>query len=258
MSGLFPNLIDKAKENALDIPLFNVKKRWGMFDVARYYRDSDGLKNLPGSAVGIDCQEHFDPGLLSISVRSTEPGLELKDEFGRWIPGPNSKKVGVIWAGNAATRINPQIKRCVHRVICPRLKPNIQAFNSNRNSMLCRLEADKLRPRVAIWHEICTADQEHKELMNNANDPQVAQIPGKGFSLRPHVENEKQSSVAAKFEGETEIPMSKSGLSSSNLKSLHKDKSYTKTVDQSHIPISSLTGLPMFATMNSFQRFLGK
>jgi hypothetical protein len=188
VSGLFPNLIDKAKENALDIPLFNVKKRWGMFDVARYYRDSDGLKNLPGSAVGIDCQEHFDPGLLSISVRSTEPGLELKDEFGRWIPGPNSKKVGVIWAGNAATRINPQIKRC----------------------------------------------------------------------LRPHVENEKQSSVAAKFEGETGIPMSKSGLSSSNLKSLHKDKSYTKTVDQSHIPISSLTGLPMFPTMNSFQRFLGK
>jgi hypothetical protein len=63
-----------------------------------------------------------------------------------------------------------------------------------------------------------------------------------GFSLRPHVENGKQSSVAAKFEGETGIPMSKSGLSPSYLRRIHKYQSYTKTADQvNHIPISPLT-----------------
>ena len=126
---LFPNIMAKAKE--LDIPLFNLKKQWGMFDIAKYYND--------GTRSELNCKEHFDPGLLSISLRSTEPGLQLKDEFGKWIKAPTDKTIAIIWAGDAATKINPNVKHGVHRVINPPTVPG---------------DLSKPKPRISMWHEI--------------------------------------------------------------------------------------------------------
>lgn len=152
--SLFPKLSENAKE--FDIPFFNEKtKWWGMFDIARYFNDSRML----------NCAEHYDPGLLSFSIRSTEEGLQLKDEFGKWIRVPADKTLAVIWTGKAASEINPEVKPGVHRVMC------------NTTG----------KPRLAMWHEICTSAQEHKELIKKKDD------------------------TAFKFESRTGIPMSKSG-----------------------------------------------
>lgn len=149
-SSLFPNIMEKAKE--LDIPLFNFRKQWGMFDFAKYHNNG----SIPGTK--ISCKEHSDPGLLTISLRSTEPGLELRDGFGGvvggWVKIPNNKNIGIIWAGDAAAKINPEVKPCIHRVVNP---------------------AGNNKPRIAIWHEICTSAQEHRELLNQTGGVKVAE-----------------------------------------------------------------------------------
>ena len=131
---IFPNLISKSKE--LDIPFFNGNKNWGLFDITKYFND--------GTRKELNCMEHSDPGLLSISLRSTEPGLQLLDENNHWISPPFYKNVAIIWTGQAASRINPLLKPAIHRVL-----------NSTKVGT----------PRVAMWHEICTSQQEHTELM---------------------------------------------------------------------------------------------
>lgn len=132
---LFPDLFKNAEK--FNIPFFDMKKRWGMFDFAKY--------NNNGSRTGLNCREHCDPGLLSFHVRSTEEGLQLQNDLGNWIKVPNDKSLAVIWAGRVAKQINPKIRPCIHRVDC--------AFSG--------------KPRIGIWHEICLESQEHKELMND-------------------------------------------------------------------------------------------
>jgi hypothetical protein len=134
--SLFPNIMTQAKKH--NIPLFSSSKYWGMFDITKYYND--------GTRKEINCEAHYDPGLLSIHLRSTEPGLQLQDENGKWINAPCDPKIGIIWAGDVATKINPQIHHGMHRVL--NLKKSIG------------------KPRIALWHEICTEAQEHTELIN--------------------------------------------------------------------------------------------
>ena len=152
---LFPNLSESARK--VNIPFFRSNKPWGMFDFARYFND--------GKKQGLSCEEHYDPGLLSFSIRSTEEGLELKDEFNKWVRVPSDKNVAVLWAGKAANDINPQITPGVHRVKC------------DNNG----------KPRMSMWHEICTEAQEHKEL----------------------TKDEKQT-IASIYESSSGIPFSKS------------------------------------------------
>lgn len=138
--NLFPDIITQSKKYS--IPLFDYQKPWGMFDITKYYND--------GTRKTLNCEPHFDPGLLSLHLRSTEPGLQLQDENGNWINPPNNPKVGIIWAGDVATKINPQIKHGVHRV--QNLPDSIG------------------KPRIAIWHEICTKAQEHTELIETKKE----------------------------------------------------------------------------------------
>lgn len=159
---LFPDIISEAKK--LDIPLISTDNPWGMFDIAKYYND--------GTRIAPNCAEHFDPGLLSISLRSTEPGLQLKDENGKWVITPNDTSIAIIWAGKAATQINSNIKPGVHRVVNP-MNPG--------------------KPRISMWYEICTVAQEHTELLNSKQ------------SFVPTFD-------PVKFESVTGIPMTKSGL----------------------------------------------
>ena len=159
--SLFPNLLTDGQK--LNIPLFNMKNQWGMFDVAKYH--NNGLRS------DLNCRAHYDPGLLSLSLRSTQPGLQLKDEFNKWIKPPEDKNIAILWAGKAASDINSKIKPTIHRVISP----------------------DTIgKPRIAMWYEICTSAQEHKELIKK--------------------KSEKTSKIdPLKFEGKTGIPFSKSG-----------------------------------------------
>lgn len=136
---LFPKILSEADK--VDIPFFDMKNQWGMFDIAKYHND--------GTRKEINCKEHYDPGLLSLSLRSTEPGLQLKNEFGRWIKAPTDKSIAVLWAGKAATKINPKIKPGIHRVVNPQVSG---------------------KPRISMWHEICTRAQEHRELLNKVKN----------------------------------------------------------------------------------------
>jgi hypothetical protein len=138
---LFPKLIeitntkkifDANKLSKYDIPLFDKEKKWSMFDVSKYYND--------GKRDNLNCEEHYDPGLLSIHLRSTAKGLQLKNEYNEWINPPNDKNIAIIWTGGIAKKINPNINTGIHRV-------------KNTNS-----------PRIAMWYEICISSQEHKEL----------------------------------------------------------------------------------------------
>ena len=108
-----------------------------MFDIAKYYNNCNRI---------INCNEHYDPGLLSLSLRSTQPGLQLKDEFGKWIIPPHRNDVAILWTGDMANKINPILKKGIHRVIRP-------------NGL------DK--PRISIWYEICIEKQEHTDLLKN-------------------------------------------------------------------------------------------
>lgn len=136
---LFPKIITSAKIHS--IPLFDANNSWGMLDTTKYQND--------GSKIGMNCDEHYDPGLLSIHYRSTQPGLQLKNEYGKWVNPPLDKSIAIVWAGEVATVINPKIKHGVHRVINNSTK-------TNKN------------PRIALWYEICTSYQEHVELIGKS------------------------------------------------------------------------------------------
>lgn len=148
---LFPGIDQKLKQH--NIPLFNTDKYWGMFDITKYKND--------GSKTGLNCDAHYDPGLLSIHFRSTEPGLQVMNESGKWMVPPNDKSIGIIWAGDAATKINPQIKPGVHRV-------------TNTGSPV---------PRIAMWYEVCTAQQEHREMMKTKTEELMESEHNTGIPL---------------------------------------------------------------------------
>jgi hypothetical protein len=174
------------REITKNIPLLKENNRWGMFDVAKYNNNHLEMK----------CKEHFDPGLLSLSLRSTQHGLQLKNEYGEWIDPPRDKNIAILWTGDAAVKINPLLKHGIHRVIN---KSNIHI------------------PRIAMWYEICTFQQEHRELLNdkiNKNMKDIKYIP-------------------KKFENDTGIPFSKIiGHPQSPYKINDDNKNYNKHMIQ--------------------------
>lgn len=120
--------------NQQNIPLLgnNANNKWAMFDITKYYNN--------GTRLGQNCKEHIDPGLISLSIRSTTEGLQLKDQDGNWIKPPVDNNIGILWLGQAAVKINPKLKAGTHRVV------------------------NTLTPRIAMWYEVCTLEQEHTEI----------------------------------------------------------------------------------------------
>lgn len=112
-----------------------------------------------GSRKELNCEEHIDPGLLSLHLKSTQPGLQLKDEYGNWIDCLNNKDIAIIWTGDMACKINPEIHPGIHRVI-------------NIDNM----------PRIGMWYEICIKEQEHKELIDNKKPKEFERKTGIPFS----------------------------------------------------------------------------
>ncbi|CAF4197606.1 unnamed protein product [Adineta steineri] len=98
----------------------------------------------------VNCVPHYDPGLLSISILSTHEGLQLKDMMNNeWIDGPLQSNIGVIWLGEAASRLTQnRLKPGIHRVIYPQ----------------------KRNYRLTMWYEICTIEQLRSISVENNNE----------------------------------------------------------------------------------------
>lgn len=125
-----------------DLPLlYTSGSRFGMLDVTYYLNDVvDPVEREKKRYPEENCAEHYDPGLFSLSILQTAPGLQLKGEDGSWYEGPlRGTGLGVIWAGHAAQELsNGQIKSGVHRVVYPK-EPGT--------------------PRMSLWAELCTRSQ---------------------------------------------------------------------------------------------------
>jgi len=138
ISSSFFGISPEEAGKKLDLPLLLENDpfgKFGMVDVA-YYNNHVEQKDRPP----LNCVEHYDPGLISLSVIQTHEGLQLQDSNGKWIdgPSPQTPNLGVIWTGNAAKQLNNSFKAGIHRVIYP---------------------AKLGTPRMSIWGEVCTRDQ---------------------------------------------------------------------------------------------------
>ena len=162
MDDLMKDLVDKTSQevfdmdttalgDACDLSLFSsdiTKKKFGMLDVAHYLNDKSKYFDKESNIIPPkNCVEHYDPGLLSLSFYSSQPGLQVLDlETEIWHDGPcnskdEEKNYGIIWCGSAAAKVSKNaIKPAIHRVEYP--------------------EESNTAPRMSIWYEICTFSQE--------------------------------------------------------------------------------------------------
>ncbi|CAF4520098.1 unnamed protein product [Rotaria sp. Silwood2] len=127
-------LIERA-----DLPLKD--EHFGMLDIVSYFNNRSGFQPPKNGQTTeeVNCVSHYDPGLLSISILSTCEGLQLKDMTNdEWTDGPLEPNIGVIWLGEAASRITQnRLKPGIHRVIFPK----------------------KSKYRQTVWYEVCTIEQ---------------------------------------------------------------------------------------------------
>jgi len=162
------------------LPLLNKKNKksgeekdekmqaFGMIDVAYYLNK----KPLEG---GLNCVAHTDPGLFSLNILNTQPGLQFQNHEKKWIDGPVGDKIGVLWTGDLAPIVSQgKIPKCYHRVTFPSV-----------------LNGDVAPPRMSIWIELCTKDQEldqaEKMLKMTAAKDGVLLLPS--VQLEPPVNN---------------------------------------------------------------------
>jgi hypothetical protein len=133
--GFSPEEAGKKLDIPLILPENDESAHFGMVDIACYHNKQEREEETPE----MNCVAHYDPGLLSLSVIQTSEGLQLQDGNGVWVNGPpQNSNIGVIWAGDAAKRLNESFKAGIHRVIFPK----IHGF-----------------PRLSIWGEVCTRSQ---------------------------------------------------------------------------------------------------
>lgn len=175
----------------------------GMLDTAYYYNNKTDMPLPSGDGTSVDdvnCVPHYDPGFLSFSFLSTVEGLQLLDPTtNQWVNGPvntnhSESHIGVVWAGQAATKVHSSLKAGVHRVVYP-------------------LMAKSPMPRLTMWYEMCTVEQinlMHEEaLVSDQN--KVASIPnlmGKAGAVKVKKGDTKQA-VLRRIERTRGIPMSK-------------------------------------------------
>jgi isopenicillin N synthase-like dioxygenase len=133
--------VEMAKE--ADLPV-----AWGnqisMIDIVHYFNNNPNSPVVPPnvghSVAEVNCVPHIDPGLISLSVLSTAEGLQLQDpDTKQWVDAPTELGLGVVWTGEAATKISKgAVRSGVHRVIYPKTHN---------------------KPRLTIWAEACTCRQ---------------------------------------------------------------------------------------------------
>ena len=104
-----------------DLPLR--EEHFGMLDIVSYFNNKSGFQppHSGQTTEEVNCVPHYDPGLFSISILSTHEGLQLKNMMNdEWIDGPLESNIGVIWLGEAASRVTQnRLKPGIHRVVYP-------------------------------------------------------------------------------------------------------------------------------------------
>jgi len=125
--GLSPSNSQKRNLLPLLANELDPRDKYGMVDIVRYLNnDSNQEYNVAA---------HADPGLFSLSFKSTAPGLEMLElDTNTWIPVPPES--AVLWCGATAVDTSAEhIKPGWHRV---------------------QMDA---RPRTTLWYEVCAFDQ---------------------------------------------------------------------------------------------------
>jgi hypothetical protein len=139
------SLIERA-----DLPLKD--EHFGMLDIVSYFNNKNGFQPPHDGQTTdeVNCVPHYDPGLLSISILSTHEGLQLKNMMNKeGIDGPLEPTIGVIWLGEAASRVTQnRLKPGIHRVIYPQ----------------------ESKCRLTIWYEMCTTEQLRNISVNKRNE----------------------------------------------------------------------------------------
>ncbi|MES1908388.1 MAG: hypothetical protein MHM6MM_001336 [Cercozoa sp. M6MM] len=120
----------------VDIPMMSsheAKDRFGLFD-AVCYKSGFHIHDDPSLIM----TQHADPGLLSLSLCQSSPGLQFLRQDGEFRDAPLEANLGVVWLGQAAVRASEgRLPPGMHRV-----------YNY-----------DTEERRIAIWYELCERGQ---------------------------------------------------------------------------------------------------
>jgi len=177
--------------------------KWAMLDVAHYFNDQSKFDESP-LPPDINCASHYDPGLISLSVLSTAPGLELFNPATEtWTAHTGEdESLAILWCGQAASDASKGVlKPATHRVL-----------------------RKVGQPRVAMWYEICTAEQEPKPSQKDYDEMMVQVKTNEGVTEKiltrpllqpvarnkPNTKNKNNSNKKLRGEQRTGIPPTKS------------------------------------------------
>ena len=129
---------------AMRIPRLANEYKFGMLDLVEYHSDKLDREFI--------VNEHFDPGLISLSLPSTEPGLELFDKpRNEWVKIPINK--GALWCGLASS---------------------YSGLNYNFVPGRHRVTKNTSGKRLAMWYEVCCKDQISKDYVMMKKDVKIA------------------------------------------------------------------------------------
>jgi hypothetical protein len=95
-------------QNAENQPFIDGRQRYAMVDLVRYNNDDVGGVYIDNS---LNVVEHYDTGLMTLTLGATGAGLEIKGKDGWFTPDPDC---GIIWIGKDGAKLN--LPPCLHRV----------------------------------------------------------------------------------------------------------------------------------------------
>lgn len=135
--GLSANDMGKS----CDLPFFRKDETNYTLMEAAYYRNNESSREVV-------CSSHYDPGLFSLNVFVSEPGLQFQDEHSQWHDMDPS--LGVLWTGSAAQEIQQNTEITFPpgfpKTVTPGIHRVVRSTTLNQ-------------PRLSVWSEICTKSQ---------------------------------------------------------------------------------------------------
>lgn len=204
--------------------------QFGMLDAAYYFNKKEFTL--------VNCEEHTDPGLLSLSVLSTQPGLQLKKMSGKkeWVDAPAGvgQRFAVIWGGKLIQSITDgQLKAGIHRVInIPDSPPRMSLW------LECVTETQDLALTAPLLMQLrADVNVEKTQLDAMARNSKRTGVP-MSKKIPP-----SQLDVMAKHSQRSGVPMSKSGGLTRRPLPPHEDNQPTR-LDAMMID-AEITGIPM-------------
>jgi len=192
------------------------QKNFAMFDVAYYPNEKPTVEDL-------NVAGHFDPGLLSLSVLSTQPGLQVRNAAGEWIDCPTSPDLGIIWAGQLA------------QVICPDIKPGWHRVKYDENKI----------PRLSAWIEVCTKSQ---DLSYSSSIFDNVKFSKDGLFYLPGIDLSGYVKATEKIEGRRSRNPANDGKNPLNVVYVKEGESLREALHRASV----LFGMPMSKTIRYY------